>query len=77
MGSGKSSTVIHRGVSGCCFSSGMEIDPPYSGYGHDKSRAILPYRELPNPPTLFFFGDGVSGMCAAIALFVWNRMFYK
>lgn len=32
-----------------------------SGYGHDKSRAILPYREVPEPPTLFFFGDGVSG----------------
>jgi 2-hydroxy-3-keto-5-methylthiopentenyl-1-phosphate phosphatase len=32
-----------------------------SQFGHDKSRAILPYRELPNPPTLFFFGDGVSG----------------
>jgi len=38
---------------------------PHSGYGHDKSRAILPYRELPNPPTLFFFGDGVSDMSAA------------
>ena len=32
-----------------------------SGFGHDKSQAILPYRGLPNPPTLFFFGDGVSG----------------
>ncbi|KAJ7599585.1 HAD-like domain-containing protein [Mycena floridula] len=38
---------------------------PSSGYGHDKSRAILPYRELDNPPTLFFFGDGVSDMSAA------------
>jgi len=38
---------------------------PSSGYGHDKSRAILPYRELPNPPTLFFFGDGVSDISAA------------
>lgn len=36
-----------------------------SGFGHDKSRAILPYRDLPNPPTLFFFGDGVSDMSAA------------
>lgn len=34
---------------------------PTSGYGHDKSQAILPYRDLPDPPTLFFFGDGVSG----------------
>jgi 2-hydroxy-3-keto-5-methylthiopentenyl-1-phosphate phosphatase len=38
---------------------------PTSSFGHDKSRAILPYRELPNPPTLFFFGDGVSDMSAA------------
>jgi len=38
---------------------------PSSGFGHDKSRAILPYRDLPNPPTLFFFGDGVSDMSAA------------
>jgi 2-hydroxy-3-keto-5-methylthiopentenyl-1-phosphate phosphatase len=35
-----------------------------SGYGHDKSQAILPYRDLPHRPTLFFFGDGVSGMLA-------------
>lgn len=33
-----------------------------SGYGHDKSQAILPYRELAQPPLLFFFGDGVSGV---------------
>jgi hypothetical protein len=32
-----------------------------SGYGHDKSQAILPYRKLTNRPLLFFFGDGVSG----------------
>ncbi|KAI0692896.1 HAD-like domain-containing protein [Cytidiella melzeri] len=38
---------------------------PTSGYGHDKSQAILPYRALPNPPTVFFFGDGVSDMSAA------------
>ncbi|KAG7094648.1 hypothetical protein E1B28_005472 [Marasmius oreades] len=38
---------------------------PSSGYGHDKSQAILPYRQLENPPTLFFFGDGVSDMSAA------------
>ena len=33
----------------------------FSGFGHDKSQAILPYRQLAKPPTLFFFGDGVSG----------------
>ncbi|KAL1948675.1 hypothetical protein VTO73DRAFT_10481 [Trametes versicolor] len=38
---------------------------PTSGFGHDKSQAILPYRDLPNPPTVFFFGDGVSDMSAA------------
>ncbi|EMD32203.1 hypothetical protein CERSUDRAFT_88125 [Gelatoporia subvermispora B] len=38
---------------------------PTSGFGHDKSQAILPYRNLPNPPTVFFFGDGVSDMSAA------------
>lgn len=34
---------------------------PESGHGHDKSKAILPYRDLEDPPTLFFCGDGVSG----------------
>ncbi|KAH9478598.1 Pdp3-interacting factor 1 [Psilocybe cubensis] len=38
---------------------------PSSGFGHDKSQAILPYRKLPEPPTLFFFGDGVSDISAA------------
>ncbi|KAH9848787.1 HAD-like domain-containing protein [Lenzites betulinus] len=38
---------------------------PSSGFGHDKSQAILPYRALENPPTVFFFGDGVSDMSAA------------
>ncbi|KAI0823489.1 HAD-like domain-containing protein [Trametes gibbosa] len=38
---------------------------PTSGFGHDKSQAILPYRELDDPPTVFFFGDGVSDMSAA------------
>lgn len=38
---------------------------PTSGFGHDKSQAILPYRDLPHRPTLFFFGDGVSDMSAA------------
>lgn len=57
------------------ISNDVEIQPdgkwqikyrhPSSVYGHDKSRAILPYRELPNPPTLFFFGDGVSDISAA------------
>jgi len=38
---------------------------PESGFGHDKSQAILPYRSLNPAPTLFFFGDGVSDMSAA------------
>jgi len=38
---------------------------PSSGYGHDKSQAILPYRKLADPPLLFFFGDGVSDLSAA------------
>ncbi|EJU02333.1 hypothetical protein DACRYDRAFT_22010 [Dacryopinax primogenitus] len=38
---------------------------PDSGFGHDKSWAILPYRELAHRPTLFFFGDGVSDLSAA------------
>ncbi|KAH7887196.1 HAD-like domain-containing protein [Phlebopus sp. FC_14] len=41
------------------------IDPE-GKYGHDKSRAILPFRELGDErPTLIFFGDGVSDMSAA------------
>ncbi|KAI0074300.1 hypothetical protein K474DRAFT_1665570 [Panus rudis PR-1116 ss-1] len=38
---------------------------PTSGFGHDKSQAILPYSRLPDPPLVFFFGDGVSDMSAA------------
>lgn len=34
---------------------------PESGFGHDKSRSIIPYRDIPGGPTLFFAGDGVSG----------------
>jgi len=35
---------------------------PESHYGHDKSKAILPYKDLgEDRPTLFFCGDGVSG----------------
>lgn len=37
---------------------------PDSHFGHDKSLSILPYRELPNPPLLFFAGDGMC-VCAA------------
>jgi len=38
-----------------------------SGFGHDKSRAIRPYAELPESerPTLFYAGDGVSDLSAA------------
>ena len=43
----------------------IEYRHPENGYGHDKSLSILPYRELLNPPLLFFAGDGVSDMSAA------------
>jgi 2-hydroxy-3-keto-5-methylthiopentenyl-1-phosphate phosphatase len=38
-----------------------------SGFGHDKSRAIKPYAELPKEerPMLFYAGDGVSDLSAA------------
>lgn len=38
---------------------------PENPFGHDKSLSIIPYRELENPPMLFFAGDGVSDMSAA------------
>lgn len=38
---------------------------PDNSYGHDKSLSILPYRDLPNRPLLFFAGDGISDMSAA------------
>ncbi|KDR79886.1 hypothetical protein GALMADRAFT_242000 [Galerina marginata CBS 339.88] len=50
------------------FSDGkweIKFRHPSSGFGHDKSQAILPYRKLKHPPTLFFFGDGVSDISAA------------
>ncbi|GAA5909974.1 hypothetical protein JCM8208_006402 [Rhodotorula glutinis] len=40
---------------------------PESHFGHDKSRATAPYRELAHQPTLFFCGDGVSDLSAAKA----------
>ncbi|GAA6025274.1 hypothetical protein JCM11491_000156 [Sporobolomyces phaffii] len=40
---------------------------PESGFGHDKSKATAPYRELAHKPTLFFCGDGVSDLSAARA----------
>lgn len=38
-----------------------------SGFGHDKSRAIRPYAQLPESerPVLFYCGDGVSDLSAA------------
>lgn len=38
-----------------------------SGFGHDKSRAIRPYANLPEGerPILFYAGDGVSDLSAA------------
>ena len=38
---------------------------PENWFGHDKSLSILPYRDLPNRPMLFFAGDGISDMSAA------------
>lgn len=38
---------------------------PESGFGHDKSQSIIPYREIAGGPTLFFAGDGVSDLSAA------------
>lgn len=38
---------------------------PHSHHGHDKSKAILPYRDLPGERVLFFCGDGVSDLSAA------------
>ncbi|TFK38257.1 HAD-like domain-containing protein [Crucibulum laeve] len=43
----------------------IQFRHPSSGFGHDKSQSILPYRALESPPTLFFFGDGVSDISAA------------
>ena len=45
----------------CPYGYFIELFQYASGFGHDKSQAILPYRELAKPPMLFFFGDGVSG----------------
>lgn len=42
----------------------MDIRDRFSGFGHDKSRATAPYRDLPHKPTLFFCGDGVSDLSA-------------
>ncbi|KAG1729576.1 HAD-like domain-containing protein [Suillus lakei] len=38
---------------------------PESGFGHDKSKAIAPYRNMQPAPIVFFFGDGVSDLSAA------------
>lgn len=38
---------------------------PDNHYGHDKSKSILPYRNLKNPPLIIFAGDGISDMSAA------------
>lgn len=37
---------------------------PESGFGHDKSKALREYSQLPagSRPTIFFCGDGVSDM---------------
>lgn len=58
-------------------SSDVEVDPSTgkfhivfhdeSGFGHDKSRAIKPYAELPDDkrPGMVYCGDGVSDLSAA------------
>lgn len=38
---------------------------PELDHGHDKSKAILPYRDLPGERVMFFCGDGVSDLPAA------------
>jgi len=40
---------------------------PESGFGHDKSKTIRPYAQLPEGerPVLFYAGDGVSDLSAA------------
>jgi 2-hydroxy-3-keto-5-methylthiopentenyl-1-phosphate phosphatase len=38
---------------------------PDLDHGHDKSKAILPYRDLPGDRVMFFCGDGVSDLPAA------------
>ena len=58
---GRFSSVTLQGGSRPTIAIGY-VNVCNSGFGHDKSQAILPYRKLPNPPTLFFFGDGVSGL---------------
>ncbi|KAF7974024.1 hypothetical protein HWV62_13541 [Athelia sp. TMB] len=67
MASGRSSTATPPGE--FCITRGSwgasDVAHPDSGFGHDKSQAILPYSELSDPPTTFFFGDGVSDMSAA------------
>jgi len=53
-------SLINQGAGSCWVGFSLRF-LLHSGFGHDKSQAILPYRKLSEPPTLFFFGDGVSG----------------
>lgn len=45
----------------------LEFIHPESGFGHDKSRTIRPYANLPKEqrPWMFYAGDGVSDLSAA------------
>ena len=43
----------------------MKIDSRHSIHGHDKSIEIRKYSSLPNRPTMFYAGDGVSDLSAA------------
>jgi 2-hydroxy-3-keto-5-methylthiopentenyl-1-phosphate phosphatase len=45
-----------------------------SPFGHDKSRALRPYKQLPDAtrPTIFFCGDGVSDMSVQLSFLISN-----
>lgn len=47
------------------FCLGVSDTDPYSIHGHDKSLEIRKYSSLPNRPTMFYAGDGVSDLSAA------------
>lgn len=45
--------------------SSLALIQPRSIHGHDKSIEIRKYSSLPNRPTMFYAGDGVSDLSAA------------
>lgn len=52
----------------------MTFRSRFSGFGHDKSQAIIPYLQSAARPTLFFFGDGVSGESILQIVILDNRI---